>query len=195
MLLPAAIPTRFLPRPAIAGTARPMPTPLPFRSMKTLPNVRVDQIRQVEQNQGKVLSRISGMMLLLTLAALLASALAVSAAMAGTILERRNEVGLMKSLGASNATVASLFLTEAGFARAGRCLDWHFLPARCWPIALGKRYLARPSTSSRWCSPSSSAPHSLSRSSAASARFAKPCSLILRWCCGVTLKTVEDMER
>jgi putative ABC transport system permease protein len=81
---------------------------------EVLPNVRVEQVRQVEQNQGKVLSHVQGMMLLLTLAALLASALAVSAAMAATILERRQEVGLMKSLGASNASVASLFLTEAG---------------------------------------------------------------------------------
>jgi putative ABC transport system permease protein len=75
----------------------------------------VEQIRQVEQNQGKVLSRVSGLMLLLTLAALLAAALAVSAAMAATILERRQEVGLMKSLGAGNSAVASLFLTEAAF--------------------------------------------------------------------------------
>src|SRR5438270_2978992 len=81
---------------------------------EVLPNVRVEQVRQVEQNQGKVLSRISGLMLLLTLAALLAAALAVSAAMAATILERRQEVGLMKSLGASNIAVAALFLTEAG---------------------------------------------------------------------------------
>ena len=80
-----------------------------------LPNARVEQIRQVEQNQGKVLSRVSGLMLLLTVAALLAAALAVSAAMAATILERRQEVGLMKSLGAGDSTVASLFLTEAGF--------------------------------------------------------------------------------
>ena len=81
---------------------------------EVLPNVRVEQIRQVEQNQGRVLSHVKGMMMLLTLAALLASALAVSAAMAATILERRQEVGLMKSLGASNTAVASLFLTEAG---------------------------------------------------------------------------------
>jgi putative ABC transport system permease protein len=92
----------------------PYANSIAFQLHEALPNVRVDQIRQVEQNQGKVLSRISGMMLLLTLAALLASALAVSAAMAGTVLERRNEVGLMKSLGASDAAVASLFLTEAG---------------------------------------------------------------------------------
>ena len=81
---------------------------------EALPNVHVEQVRPVEQTQGRILSRVSGLMLLLTLAALLASMLAVSAAMAGTILERRHEVGLMKSLGASNLAVASLFLTEAG---------------------------------------------------------------------------------
>src|SRR5215467_11545804 len=82
---------------------------------EVLPDVRVEQVRQVEQNQGRVLSRVSGLMLLLTLAALLEAALAVSAAMAATILERRQEVGLMKSLGAGNLAVAALFLTEAGF--------------------------------------------------------------------------------
>jgi putative ABC transport system permease protein len=93
----------------------PYANSIAYQIREVLPNVRVEQIRQVEQNQGKVLSRVSGLMLLLTLAALLAAALAVSAAMAATILERRQEVGLMKSLGAGNSTVASLFLTEAGF--------------------------------------------------------------------------------
>jgi putative ABC transport system permease protein len=93
----------------------PYANSIAFQIHEALPNVRVEQVRQVEQNQGKVLSRVSGLMLLLALAALLAAALAVSAAMAATILERRQEVGLMKSLGASNMAVAALFLTEAGF--------------------------------------------------------------------------------
>jgi putative ABC transport system permease protein len=64
-------------------------------------------------------------LLLLTVASLLAAGLAVSAAMAGTILERRHEVGLMKSLGASNAAVAALFLSEAGLmALAGGFLGF-----------------------------------------------------------------------
>jgi putative ABC transport system permease protein len=92
----------------------PYANSIAYQLREVLPNVRVEQIRQVEQNQGKVLSRVSGLMLLLTLAALFAAALAVSAAMAATILERRQEVGLMKSLGAGNSAVASLFLTEAG---------------------------------------------------------------------------------
>jgi putative ABC transport system permease protein len=93
----------------------PYANSIAFQIGEALPNVRVEQVRPVEQNQGRVLSRVSGLLLLLTVAALLAAALAVSAAMAATILERRQEVGLMKSLGASNIAVASLFLTEAGF--------------------------------------------------------------------------------
>jgi len=52
-------------------------------------------------------------MLLITLAALVASSLAVSSAMATAIFERRAEVGLMKALGASKVMVAALFFFEA----------------------------------------------------------------------------------
>jgi putative ABC transport system permease protein len=103
----------------------PYANSIAFQIGEVLPNVKVEQIRQVEQTQGKILSRIGGLMLLLTLAALLASGLAVSAAMAATILERRHEVGLMKSLGAGNGAVASLFLTEAGLlALAGALIGF-----------------------------------------------------------------------
>jgi len=103
----------------------PYANSIAFQITEAVPNVRVEQIRQVEQNQGKILSRISGLMLLLTLAALLAAGLAVSAAMAATILERRQEVGLMKSMGAGNGRVAFLFFTEAGLlALAGGILGF-----------------------------------------------------------------------
>jgi putative ABC transport system permease protein len=84
-----------------------------YQLQEVIPHSRAEQIRQVAQNEGTVLSRIKGLMLLVTLAALLASALAVSAAMATAILERRTEVGLMKALGAADATVATVFFTEA----------------------------------------------------------------------------------
>jgi len=80
---------------------------------QSLPHARVEPIRQVASTEGTVLERIKGLMLLITLAALLASALAVSAAMATAIFERRNEIGLMKALGAANITVASVFFAEA----------------------------------------------------------------------------------
>jgi len=84
-----------------------------YQLQETIPHSHAEQIRQVAQNEGTVLARITGLMLLVTLAALFASALAVSAAMATAIFERRSEVGLMKALGAGNASVAALFFTEA----------------------------------------------------------------------------------
>ncbi len=80
---------------------------------EAIPHSHAEQIRQVAQNEGTVLDKIRGLMLLVTLAALLASALAVSAAMATAIFERRREVGLMKALGAGNFSVASIFFAEA----------------------------------------------------------------------------------
>ena len=53
-------------------------------------------------------------MWLIAAAALLAAAVAVSAAMATAVLERRAEIGLMRSLGASKGRIASLFYAEAG---------------------------------------------------------------------------------
>jgi putative ABC transport system permease protein len=84
-----------------------------YQLQETIPHSHAEQIRQVAQNEGTVLSRIKGLMLLVTLAALFASALAVSAAMATAIFERRREVGLMKALGAGNLGVAALFFAES----------------------------------------------------------------------------------
>jgi putative ABC transport system permease protein len=84
-----------------------------YQLQEAIPSSHAEQIRQVAQNEGTVLSRIEGLMLLVTLAALLASALAVSAAMATTIFERRGEVGLMKALGGGSLSVAALFFAEA----------------------------------------------------------------------------------
>jgi putative ABC transport system permease protein len=84
-----------------------------YQLQEAIPHSHAEQIRQVAQNEGMVLTRIQGLMLLITLAALVASALAVSASMATAVFERRGEVGLMKALGAGNLAVAVLFFAEA----------------------------------------------------------------------------------
>jgi putative ABC transport system permease protein len=91
----------------------PYAASIAFQLQEAIPHSHAEQIRQIAQNEGTVLSRIKGLMLLVTLAALFASALAVSAAMATAIFERRTEVGLMKALGAGNVSVAVLFFAEA----------------------------------------------------------------------------------
>ena len=91
----------------------PYPQSIAYQLQEAIPFSHAEQIRQVSQNEGSVLSRIMGLMLLVTLASLFASALAVSAAMATAIFERRHDVGLMKALGAANASIAVLFFADA----------------------------------------------------------------------------------
>jgi putative ABC transport system permease protein len=91
----------------------PYPQSIAFQLAEVIPHSRAEQIRQVAQNEGNVLSRIKGLMLLITLAALFTSGLAVSAAMATAMFERRTEVGLMKALGAGHFTLSTIFITEA----------------------------------------------------------------------------------
>ncbi len=91
----------------------PYPQSIAYQLQEAIPNSHAEQVRQVAQNEGTVLTRIEGLMILITFAALLASALAVSAAMATAIFERRAEVGLMKALGSGNFVISALFFTEA----------------------------------------------------------------------------------
>jgi putative ABC transport system permease protein len=91
----------------------PYPQSIAFQLQEAIPHSHAEQIRQVAQSEGAVLTRIEGLIFLVTLAALFASALAVSAAMATAIFERQSEVGLMKALGAGKAAVASVFFAEA----------------------------------------------------------------------------------
>jgi len=91
----------------------PYPQAIALQLAEAIPHSHAEQIRQVAQNEGAVLTRIEGLIFLITLAALFASALAVSAAMATAIFERRAEVGLMKALGAGKLAVAAVFFAEA----------------------------------------------------------------------------------
>jgi putative ABC transport system permease protein len=84
-----------------------------YQLQEVIPHSHAEQIRQVAQSEGTVLTRIKGLMLLITLAALFAAALAVSAAMATAMFERRTEVGLMRALGAGGISVAAIFFAEA----------------------------------------------------------------------------------
>jgi putative ABC transport system permease protein len=91
----------------------PYPQSIAYQLQEVIPRSHAEQIRQVAQNEGNVLSRIEGLMLLITLAALITSGLAVSAAMATAMFERRQEIGLMKALGAGQFALSAIFVTES----------------------------------------------------------------------------------
>ena len=83
-----------------------------FQIKTVLPGTDVRAIRRVAETEGRVLSRVSTLLWIVTLAALTAAALAVAATSATTVIERRSEIGVMKALGASNFMVTGLFLVE-----------------------------------------------------------------------------------
>jgi putative ABC transport system permease protein len=93
---------------------RPYANSIAYQIREAIPSAQADQLRRVEQSEGNVLNRISGLMWLVSAAALLAAGFAVSAAMATAVLERRGEIGLMRSLGASKGSIALLFYAETG---------------------------------------------------------------------------------
>ncbi len=83
-----------------------------YQIQEALPNAHAEQIRRVAQGEGTILQRISGVMWLGALAALLSAAFAVAASMTTAILERKQEIGLMRALGASRFSVANVFFAE-----------------------------------------------------------------------------------
>jgi putative ABC transport system permease protein len=93
---------------------RPYANSIAYQIREAIPGAAAEQVRRVEQTEGTILARIGGLMWLISAAALLAAGFAVSAAMATAILERKAEIGLMRSLGASKPTIALLFYAETG---------------------------------------------------------------------------------
>jgi putative ABC transport system permease protein len=80
---------------------------------QVLPGSEAKPVFQVTETEGRILNRVGALMALLGVAALVAAGLAVSSMMLATIFERRAEIGLFKSLGATDARVATIFLLEA----------------------------------------------------------------------------------
>lgn len=83
-----------------------------YEITQVMPGTDVRTIRRVADTEGQMLSRVSTLLWLVTLAALLAAGLAVAATAATTVLERRTEIGIMKAIGATYVLVAGIFLTE-----------------------------------------------------------------------------------
>jgi putative ABC transport system permease protein len=79
---------------------------------EALPGTSSKAVRQVAETQGNVLGKLTFLMGLLAVVALLAAGLGISSLASLTVLERREEIGLMKALGAGSGMVAGFFLTE-----------------------------------------------------------------------------------
>jgi putative ABC transport system permease protein len=78
-----------------------------------IPGVQGTTITQLTNAEMSTLDKYQSMMALVTAVALLASTMGIFTTMTANVTERRREIGLMKSIGAENRSIASLFLAEA----------------------------------------------------------------------------------
>jgi putative ABC transport system permease protein len=79
---------------------------------EALPMAVARPVRRVSDNEGRLLTRVRGLMLLIALTALATAALTVWSAMATTVLERRYEIAVMQATGAGSGLIAALFGAE-----------------------------------------------------------------------------------
>ncbi len=105
-------PTTLTPTEYDRWFCSPYISSISYQIRQVIPGVDVRAIRRVADSEGKILSHVSTLLWIVTLAALIAAGLAVAATSAAAVLERRVEIGVMKAIGATNTSVASLFLTE-----------------------------------------------------------------------------------
>jgi putative ABC transport system permease protein len=83
-----------------------------------LPMAVARPVWRIADNEGKLLGKIRGLMLLISLAALASAGLTVWSVMATTVLERRGEIAIMQATGAGNGLVAALFSAEVALEGA-----------------------------------------------------------------------------
>ncbi len=77
------------------------------------PQASVNPLRQVTESEFRVVQQIRGAVLGTTGVVLLITALCVLATMTALAFERRHTIGTLKALGATNARISWLFLSEA----------------------------------------------------------------------------------
>ena len=69
-------------------------------------------VRQVADSEGAILEKTQLLMVLITALSLVGSALGITNLVTASVMERSNEIGLMKAIGATNGSISVLVLTE-----------------------------------------------------------------------------------
>jgi putative ABC transport system permease protein len=69
-------------------------------------------VRQIAESEGAILDKTKLLMILITVLALIGSALGISNLVTASVMERSQEIGLLKAIGAHDGMISRLVLTE-----------------------------------------------------------------------------------
>ncbi len=69
-------------------------------------------VRQVADSEGQILNKTRLLMILITILSMIGAALGICNLVTASVMERSQEIGLMKAIGAHNPAITGLVLTE-----------------------------------------------------------------------------------
>ena len=83
-----------------------------FQLQEVITDSVASPVRQVADSEGAILEKTKLLMVLITVLSLIGSALGITNLVTASVMERSNEIGLLKALGATNSAISGLVLTE-----------------------------------------------------------------------------------
>ncbi len=86
------------------------------RLVASHPLLQVKTLRQVAVAEERILGRIQLLMLLVTAVVLISSVIALGSTMGATVIERREEIGLLKAIGAKRTDIRKFFMVETAMS-------------------------------------------------------------------------------
>ncbi len=83
-----------------------------YQIQEVITNSVASPVRQVADSEGAILEKTELLMILITVLSLIGSALGISNLVTASVMERSNEIGLMKAIGGTDRLVTAQLLTE-----------------------------------------------------------------------------------
>ncbi|MCI0343508.1 MAG: hypothetical protein L0216_20570 [Planctomycetales bacterium] len=103
----------------------PYPSSIAWQIGQALPHARAETIREMAAAEGATVRRISGALALAAALAALLGTAGVALALAGAVLQRREEIALLRALGASAGVLVGLLAGEGvALGLSGGALGW-----------------------------------------------------------------------
>ncbi len=83
-----------------------------YQIQEAIPDSVASAVRQVADSEGAILEKTKLLMVLITILSLIGAALGICNLVTASVMERSQELGLMKAIGAYNGSITGLVLTE-----------------------------------------------------------------------------------
>ena len=83
-----------------------------YQIQEAIPDSVALPVRQVAESEGNILDKTQLLMILITILSLFGSALGISNLVTASVMERSNEIGLLKAIGARDYRISGIVLTE-----------------------------------------------------------------------------------